>query len=65
MYEHIPDVMSVEQVASILKVGKRSVYNAISNKELRAKKIGKRFIVPKHCLLDYLSGDETCRQQQT
>ena len=65
MYEQIPDILSVAQAALILHVGKGAIYHAISNNELRAKMVGKKYIIPKNCLLDFLKiGDITCQQRQ-
>lgn len=48
------DVMTVSEVASILKVGKNAVYDAIRCGRLKAIKIGKSLRVTRPALLDYL-----------
>lgn len=56
MYEELPTVMSVKDVSEILGVGRKTIYGEIKNKRLRSVKVGRQFLVPKHCLLEYLDG---------
>ena len=41
------EVLSAEEVAEILKVSKRTVYNEIERGNLKAKKIGNRYRILK------------------
>jgi excisionase family DNA binding protein len=49
------DVMTVADVAAILKVGEEDVQALIKDGELKAKKIGKGYRIGKAALQDYLS----------
>lgn len=51
---NIPDVMTVKEVASILRVGKNAVYDSIRCGQLRAKRIGKSLRVTRPALLAFL-----------
>jgi excisionase family DNA binding protein len=51
----LPDVMTVADVASLLKVSEEDVLALIKNKELKAKKIGKAYRVGKAAFEEYLS----------
>lgn len=56
MYESIPNIMSVKDVSCILGVGKGTIYEEIKRGRMRSIKVGRKYIVPKHCLLEYLNG---------
>ena len=48
-------VLSVEQAAEFLKVSARYVYQILSDKRLIGGRIGKRWVVPKKSLLQFLA----------
>ncbi len=50
-----PPVLSVEQTAEILGVGKQLVRNIIADKKLPAIKVGRIYRIPKTKLLNYLN----------
>ncbi|MFN2299949.1 MAG: SPFH domain-containing protein [Anaerolineales bacterium] len=50
----LPDVMTVADVASLLKVSEEDVLELIKSKELKAKKIGKAYRVGKAAFEEYL-----------
>lgn len=55
MLNKYPDVLTVCQVAEILGVGRNSAYKLVNDNVIGHKKIGKRTLVPKQCLIDYLN----------
>jgi len=66
MYESIPDVMSVKEVADIVGVCSSTIYDAVKNGSLRSVRLGRKILVPKHCFIEYLhTADQSCQQQQT
>lgn len=48
------DVLTVEEVQKVLGIGRNSVYMLLKSGELKSKKIGKRYIIPKSSLVDFL-----------
>lgn len=54
MLKEYPDIMTVPQVAQALGIGKNTAYRLIRDKEIGCKHIGRKIIVPKKCLLDYV-----------
>lgn len=50
----IPDVMTPSEAAKIMKVSEEDVLEAIKDKSLKAKKIGKAYRISKRSLEDYL-----------
>jgi len=54
MFQQYPDILTVQQVADALRISKASVYRLIHDKQLGCKHIGRKIIVPKVCLMDYV-----------
>ena len=51
-----PDVMNVAQLAEVLNIGRNSAYALLASGEIAHRKIGRKYLIPKRCVLDYLSG---------
>ena len=49
-----PDMMEVGEVADMLTLSKRYLYNAISAGKLFSFKFGKKIVIPKESIRDYL-----------
>lgn len=54
MLNDFPDVLSVEQLANILNIGINTAYRLIHTGEIGYKRIGRRILIPKICVVDYL-----------
>ena len=54
MLNDYPDVLSVKQVMEVLHVSKKSVYELLHNKEIKSKKVGRKYIIPKICVQNFL-----------
>jgi excisionase family DNA binding protein len=62
----LPEVLTAREAATILRVGRNQLYQAVARGELRAIRIGRSIRIPKQTLLDLLaagsswtaSGDE-------
>ena len=54
MLNEYPDVLTVKQVAEILRVSKGTVYDMIHRHEIGCKHIGRKIIVPKSCVVTFL-----------
>ncbi len=50
-----PEVLTVLEVAKILRIGKNAAYNLISNGSLSSIKVGGKIIVPKMCVVAFLT----------
>lgn len=55
MFKDYPDVLSVDQMAQALGIGRNKAYELIHNREIGFKRIGRRFLIPKISLIDYLT----------
>ena len=54
MFKEYPDILTVEQMAQALRIGRNSAYQLIRNKEILCKRVGRKIIIPKCCLIDYV-----------
>lgn len=63
MFKEYPDVMTPRQVAEALGVNVKSVYALISDQVIGYKQIGRKYLIPKICLQQYLrSAQYTVKQ---
>jgi excisionase family DNA binding protein len=51
----LPDVLTVKEVAPILRVGRNQLYTAVARGELAAIRIGRTIRIPKSAVLDLLT----------
>lgn len=54
MLKSIPDILTVSELADYLKISKRSAYMLLHEGEIRYRKIGRVYRIPKIALLQYL-----------
>lgn len=54
MLTKYPDVLTVQQVAEVLHIGINKAYDLVNQHIIGCKRIGRRIIIPKTCLIDYL-----------
>lgn len=55
MFNEYPDVLTVAQLAKALGIGKNTAYKLVNTKEIASIEIGKRKLIPKTYLLDYVN----------
>ena len=54
MLEKYNDVLTVKDLCEILPVGRNSIYKLLDNNTIKHIRIGKKIIVPKKYLIEYL-----------
>lgn len=54
-----PDILTVKDVAKILKIGINSAYKLIQDGDIASHKIGRIYRVPKICLIQYINSAKT------
>lgn len=54
MFNQYPDVLTVEQMAEALRIGKNKAYELVNNRVIGYKRIGRKILIPKTCLIDYM-----------
>ncbi len=55
MLKNEPEVLTVTEAAKILRIGKNKAYDMIKNGKLSSIKMGGKIIVPKMCLVRFLT----------
>lgn len=55
MFKDYPDVMSVQQAAEALGICTASMYQLLREKTIGSRKVGRKILVPKVCLIDYIN----------
>ena len=54
-YDELPLTLRVEDLTSILDIGRNTAYELIRCGKIRSIRIGKQLRIPKQALIDYLS----------
>lgn len=52
--ENLPVVLSVQQLAEVLQIGRNSAYDLVKSGQIRSIRIGKTIRIPQAALLEYL-----------
>lgn len=55
MMKDCPDVLTVRQMADILGIGMNSAYRLIQEHAIGYRRVGRKILIPKVCLTDYLN----------
>ena len=55
MFKNEPDVLTVPDVVRLLRMGKNTIYKLINEGAIGSIKRGKKIIIPKVCLVGYLT----------
>lgn len=54
LFDTYPDVMSVQQVRSALRIGRNAVYRLLESNEIPCFKIGNAYKIPKTSLITFI-----------
>ena len=57
MFNDYPDVVNCNQLKEMLGISRPMVYELLKNNEIAHKKIGKKYIIPKLAVQNYLIGN--------
>lgn len=49
-----PDVLSVEELQSVLRIGRSATYDLLKENKIKTLKAGKKYIIPKQSVIDFL-----------
>lgn len=55
MFMQYPDVVTIQQVMEMLNIGKNKAYELIQNGTIQTVRIGKKYIIPKVAVIQFLS----------
>ena len=54
LFDSYPDVVSIEEIQQMLRIGKNAVYQLLKDGAIKSIKVGKRYVVPKKYIVDFL-----------
>lgn len=55
LFESYPDVVKPSDVQSMLHIGRNSVYELLRNGKIAAIRVGKKYVIPKSSVIEFLS----------
>lgn len=58
LFRNYPDVVSVEQVAEMLHLSLTIIYRLLRSGDIKAKKVGTRYIITKNSVIDFINAEE-------
>lgn len=54
IFAEYPDVVTPDDLQTMLKIGRNSVYDLLRNKLIKSIRVGKKYIIPKANVIDFL-----------
>ena len=54
VFKNYPDVVDAEQMSEMLSINIKSAYKLLQNNEVKNFKIGRKYLIPKVNILEYL-----------
>lgn len=54
MFNNYPDVLTVDEAAKALGISRNSVYKLVKSLTIGSIRVGKKILIPKMCLIDYI-----------
>lgn len=55
LFKEYPDVLSVEQLSEMLRIGKVLAYRLIRNSEIKSRKVGRKYLIIKQSVIDFIN----------
>lgn len=59
MLEKYPDVLKVNELIEILRIGRGSVYKLLTSGAIKSRKHGEIYIISKEAVIEYLRNQKT------
>ena len=54
MFTNYPDVITIDQLCKMLGIGRAKAYKLLNSNVIKAKRIGKKFLIPKKAVIEFL-----------
>lgn len=54
-YTNLPLILSVDQLAEVLRVGRNTAYDLVHSGQIRSVRVGRQIRIPRDALIDFLS----------
>ena len=55
LFSEYPDVVTVDDLQKMLKIGRNSAYDILKAGLIKTIKVGKRYIIPKQSVINFLA----------
>ena len=55
MFSEYDDVVTVDDVMNMLHIGMNNVYKLLNDNSIKSVKVGKRFIIPKRSVINFVT----------
>ena len=55
LFKDYPDIVSVEQVSEMLKIGQVLAYRLVRSGDIKSRKVGRRYIITKQHIIDFVT----------
>lgn len=55
LFREYDDVVTVDDVMKMLHIGRNNVYKLLNDNSIKTIKVGKRFIIPKRSVIEFLT----------
>lgn len=57
-FEQMPMVLSVDDIADTLAIGKNKAYTLVNSGQIRALKLGNHYRIPREAFIAFVRGDD-------
>ena len=58
LFENYPDIVGIDELMEMLKIGKTLAYRLILTHQIEARKIGRQYKIAKSKIIDYVCKNE-------
>ena len=55
MFDNYNDILTVGEIQKMLKIGRNAVYSLLKSGTIKSIKIGKKYIVPKKSVVEFVT----------
>jgi len=55
MFDEYPDIITIENLMSMLNIGKSSVYSLLQSNRIKHVRVGRKYIIPKQSVIAFVS----------
>ncbi len=58
MFTNYPDVITIDQLCKMLGIGRAKAYKLLNSNVIKAKRIGKKFLIPKKAVIEFVEAEK-------
>ncbi|MCL2213357.1 MAG: helix-turn-helix domain-containing protein [Oscillospiraceae bacterium] len=56
MFENYADIITINDLMTMLNIGKSTAYSLLQNNKIHHVKIGRKYVIPKQSVVDFVAG---------